>query len=557
MTSQRFDVAVIGAGANGLVAAAALGRAGLRVVLLERSDALGGQGRVIEFAPGYRAAPLGLDPGWLPPTVARRLGIALERADSDAPLTVAIEPGRFLTLSRDAGRAADAIRVHSAGDASKWPAFTARLRTLAGFLEVLYQTPAPDIDARGLDEILPLLEVGRKFRALGRVEMIEFLRTLPLSVWELLDDWFECAPLKAAVAAGGIQDYQQGPRSGGTGFVLLHHLVGAPAGSVRGRIPWRGGPGAFTEVAENAARASGVTIRAGATVARVRVEDDVVRGVALEGNEEIETAAVLSTASPARTFLEWIDPVWLDPEFLRAVRNIRYRGCTAVVVYALDSLPEAPGLATRDALAGMVSLTASLESLERAADAAKYGEVSEKPHIELTAPTVLWPQLAPEGKHVLVARVQYVPYHLRDGQARDGDARDGDARDGGARDGHDPHANLWAGKRRDSLSDSVTAAIERAMPGFASRILHRAAWSPRDLEERFGLHGGASTQGELGLDQILFMRPVAGWGRHATPISGLYLGGAGSHPGPGILGGAGWLAARRLLADRKRRKGSS
>jgi phytoene dehydrogenase-like protein len=529
MTVPRYDAVVIGAGANGLTAAAALGEAGLRVLLLERDETTGGQGRVVEFAPGFRAAPLGFDPGWLPPAVARTLRLsALEPAASDSPLSVAVEPGKFLTLSRDVARAADAIRAHSAGDAAKWPAFTARMKKLAGFLEVLYQTPAPNIDARSLGDLLPLLGVGRKFRALGRVDMIEFLRTLPMSVWELLDDWFESAPLKAAVAAGGIQDFQQGPRSGGTGFVLLHCLVGAPAGTMRGRVPWRSGPAAFTEAAEQAARRAGVTVRAGATVARVQVKDDAVAGVVLEGGEEIDSKYVLSTANPARTFLDWVDPVWLDPEFIHAVRNIRHRGCTAVALYALDALPRIPGLASPEALAGTVSLTPRVESLERAADAAKYGRVSEKPHVEVTVPTLHWPDLAPAGKHVLAARVQYAPYRLAG-------------------------AAGWDAARRDALADSVTAAIEGVAPGFGSTVLHRAAWSPLDLEQRFGLREGAATHGELGLDQILFMRPVAGWGNHATPIAGLYLGGAGTHPGPGILGGPGLLAARRLLGHRRRR----
>jgi len=529
MTERGYDVIVPGAGANGLTAAAVLGRGGLRVLVLERGEEVGGQGRLVEFAPGFRGAPLGTDPGWLPPAVARALGLeSLEVDERDAPLSVSVEPGRFLTLSRDAGKAAEAIRAHSPDDARKWPEFTARLRALAGFLEVLYQAEAPDVDARSATELLSLLRLGRRFRALGRVNMIEFLRTMPMSVWEVLDDWFECAPLKAAVAAGGVQDFRQGPRSGGTGFVLLHHLVGAAPGSVRGRFRLGAKPLAFTDAVGAVARHHGVTIRTSAPVARVRVRDDRVAGVTLEGGEEIDAAAVLSTADPARTFLGWVDPVWLDPEFLNAVRNVRYRGCTAVVAYALGGLPEFPGLGERNALAGTVSLTASLEALERAADAAKYGRVSECPHVELTLPTIRDPGLAPDGAHVLLARAQYAPYHLRDGAA-------------------------WDAARRDALADTVTTLITRVAPGFASRIRHRAAWSPRDLEERFGLHEGAASHGELGLDQILFMRPVPGWGRHATPIQGLYLGGAGTHPGPGILGGAGWLAARRLLSDRRRR----
>ena len=524
MTDRAYDVIVAGAGANGLTAAAILGRGGARVLVLERGEAIGGQGRRVEFAPGFRAAPLGTDPGWLPPVVARALGLrSLEADGREAPLSVSAGPGRFLTLSWDARKAADAIRAHSEADARRWPDFTARLRKLAGFLEVLYQTEAPDVDARSTRDLLSMLGLGRRFRALGRAGMTEFLRTLPMSVWELLDDWFECAPLKAAVAAGGVQDLRQGPRSGGTGFVLLHHLVGAPPGSVRGRT----GPSSFADAVGQAARRHGVTIRTSAPVAQVRVRDDRVAGVTLEGGEEIDAPFVLSTADPARTFLSWVDPVWLDPEFLGAVRNVRYRGCTAVIAYALSGLPEIEGLDDRDALAGIVSLTGSLEALERAADAAKYGRVSEHPHVELTVPTLRDPGLAPEGSHVMLARAQYAPYHLRDGAA-------------------------WDAARRDALADAVTSLIAGVAPGFASRIRHRAAWSPADLERSFGLYQGAASHGELALDQILFMRPVPGWGRHSTPIRGLYLGGAGTHPGPGVLGGAGWLAARRLMSDRRR-----
>jgi phytoene dehydrogenase-like protein len=522
MSAPAWDVVVIGGGANGLVAGCRLGKAGRRVLVLERSESAGGQGSVVEFAPGFRAAPLGIDPGWLPPTIAGALGLhGLEPVAVDTALTVAAGPREFLTLSRDPARASAAIAPHSRDDAAAWPDFTTMVRNLAGFLEVLYQVPAPDVDVRSLRDLLPLLSLGRKFRALGRRDMIEFLRTLPLSAWELLDDWFACGPLKAAVAAGGIQDFKQGPRSGGTGYVLLHHLVGAPEGSVRGRVPWRAGPGAFTESVDRAAQGFGVTVRTGAAVARILIHDDAAQGVVLESGEEIAASAVLSTADPARTFLEWVDPVWLDPEFVHAMGNIRHRGCTAFVVYALDALPGFPGLSADSALAGILSLTPDLVALERAADAAKYGTVAERPHVELTVPTMLWPGLAPAGRHVAIARVQYAPYRLRDGS--------------------------WNDARRDALAARVEAAIEAIAPSFRSHVLHRAVWTPRDLEERFGLPEGASSQGELGLDQILFMRPVPGWGRHVTPISGLYLGGCGTHPGPGILGGAGWLAAARVL----------
>jgi len=526
--SARFDAIVVGAGVNGLTAATLLAKSGLQVLLLERGEALGGQSAAVEFAPGFRMAPLAADPGWAPAAIVEGLGLgAIEQADEDAGITVVNEDGQCLSIPHHVGRATEAIRARSASDAAKWPVFTQRLWKLAGFLETLYQTPVPDIDARSLDDLLPMLGVGQKFRALGRVDMIELLRTLPMSVWELADDWFETPALKAGIAATGIQDLQQGPRSGGTGFVLLHHLVGAPHGSVRGRRPWRASPAAYSSALESAARRIGkVTIRAGAKVAKLRIADEAVQGVVLENGETFDATAVISTADPAQTFLEWIDPVWLDPEFVHAVQNIRYRGCTAFVLYALEHAPTIPGLPA-EAFAGVVSLSSRVEAIERAADAAKYGEISESPHIELSMPTAVWPDLAPSSKYILVARVQYAPYRLRHG--------------------------AWDAARREALAETVTGAIGRVSPDFASRVIHRAAWSPRDLEERYGLHQGAVSHGEMALDQILFMRPVAGWGKHRTPIDGLYLGGAGAHPGPGVLGGPGWLAAKRLLKDRKAR----
>jgi len=218
-----------------------------------------------------------------------------------------------------------------------------------------------------------------------------------------------------------------------------------------------------------------------------------------------------------------VDPVWLDPEFLHAVRQIKMRGATAFVMYALDGLPDVRGLSdAKAALASMVTLTADTTALERSYDTAKYARVSEHPHVEFTVPSFRWPRLAPEGKHVLVARAQFAPYHLRDGAS-------------------------WDAERAAALANRVTGALTCVMPKLADHVVDHSVLTPADLAERFGLTEGAVTHGELTLDQILFMRPVAGWGRYAMPIDGLYLGGAGAHPGPGILGAAGWLAAKQAL----------
>ena len=526
--AAAYDVIVIGAGGNGLVAATALAQAGRRVLLVERADAVGGQARTTEFAPGFRAAPLGNEAGWVPPTVVRGIGLALpDRVSPETAITVAAGDRTFLSVPCDPTRAANAIRTHSARDAGRWGAFVTRMRKLSGFLEAMYQLPAPVIDTTVLGEMLPLLGLARKFRALGAADMTELLRVMPMPVQELLDDWFDSAPLKAAIGAGGVRDIQQGPRSGGTSFVLLHHLVGAPAGSLRARGWWRDGPDRFARAVADLATHAGVSVRTSAGVAAITVRHDAVAGVVLDGGEEIAAPVVLSTADPVRTLLGLVDPAWLDPEFLHAVKNIKTRGCNAAVLYALDTLPEFPGLAdSAVALAGTVSLTPTLEGLERAYDAAKYGALSPRPHVEISMPSLRWPALAPQGKHVLVARAQWAPCALRDPAG-------------------------WDAATSAAFADRVTAAITDVSPEFASRVRHRVVLTPRDIESQFALTQGATTHGELTLDQILFMRPVAGSGNYAMPIPGLYIGGSGAHPGPGISGGAGWLAARRVLADRR------
>jgi phytoene dehydrogenase-like protein len=515
-----FDVIVLGGGTNGLVAATVLARQGRKVLLLEDGERLGVDVHADEFAPGFRAPMLTLDQGWLPPPVAAAVGVTPPARVSGASSTgAALGGGEFLTLPSATGAAADAIRRFSARDAERWPAFTARLRKLAGFLEALYVLPAPDLDTTSVREVLPLLGLGRKFRALGKEDMVEVLRVLPMAVQELVDDWFESEPLKAAIAAAAVQDIRQGPRSGGTSFILLHHLTGAEPGALRRNGWWREGPDALVAVLEAAARGAGVTLRADGRVASIAVRDDAVAGVVLASGEEIGAQAVLSTLDPSHTLLRLVDPVWLPPEVLHPLGTVKYRGARATVCYALEGDPGIPGADVP------VSLTPTTTALERACDASKYGAVSERPHLTVTVPTLRWPGLAPSGQHVLVAHVQWAPYQLRQG--------------------------AWDSGTTAALAASASCVLEEAVPGFSARVRHQVALSPADLETRYGLTEGSVPHGELTLDQILFMRPIPGLGRHRMPVAGLYLGGAGAHPGPGVLGGPAWLAARALLDDRK------
>lgn len=531
--AEKFDAIVIGGGADGLVAAAVLGKAGRHVLCLVRESNVSGINGLIDIAPGFKAS-IGLEADWIPAAVIRELGITdMELVRSEIPTSVALPDGGFLSLSSNAADAAIAISAHSPRDAQRWGKFTETMGALAGFLEALYQVPPPDLDSTSLGDVPSLLSLGRSFRSLGKGNMSELLRVMPIPVQDLADDWFTFGPLKAAIGAAAVRDIRQGPRSGGTSFVLLHYLAGATDGSIRGR-PWlRIGvphPDTFMTAAQVAAVKHGVVIRTDAEVSRIIVREDVVTGVTVASGEGISAPLVLSTEDAARTFLHLVDPVWLDPDFLLAVKNVKFRGCTAMVYYALDSLPAAPGLAVPSkALAGVISLSASLDAIEKAYDAAKYGNVSDHPHVEISVPSLRWPELAPSAKHVLVAKVQYVPRTLRDGAQ-------------------------WDEARSGALGDMVTAAISRVMPTFAEVVRKRLVLTPRDLEARFGATEGAITGGEITLDQILFMRPVAGWGQYATPIRGLYLGGTGTHPGPGITGASGLLAARRMIADSGKRK---
>jgi phytoene dehydrogenase-like protein len=491
---MKYDAIVIGAGSNGLTAAAVLAKKGRKVLVLESATEIGGMRRAIEIAPGFRT-PLHGDPGWAPPSVVQALGLR--------PPTIT-PPG--LTGSPSGLRPGYELLM--------------RLHRFAGVLEALYQLTPPDIDTTSPTEIVPLLRVAMKTRALGREDMIEFMRVMPMSIQDLLDDAkVDDAVMHAAIAAAAVRDLRQGPRSAGTTFNLLHSMVGGSPGTFSRSARGVDGPISFTASAERVAREKGVEIRLGTRVERILVADDAVTGVVVVGGEEIQAPVVISTADPKRTMFGLVDPVWLDPEFMLAVKNLKMRGCAAFVLYAIGGR-DLPKFSTD----GIQSLTLSSVAIEKAADAAKYGEISENPHVEIFSASTYWKGMAPDGKAVVAARVQYAPYALKSG--------------------------AWDRAAADALGAKVTAAISRAYPGFDGRVEHRVVLTPRDLEEKFGVTEGALTHGEMTLDQILFMRPVPGWGHYEMPIRGLFLGGAGAHPGPGVLGGAGLLAARAALRAR-------
>ena len=523
--TTSYDVIVIGSGLNELVAAGLLAKAGRKVLVLEGRAALGGAMVTEELAPGFRVDACAHDAGWLSREIIQALGLGrhgLTLLESEATSFTPAAEGAPLVLWRDQARTIEAIRRRAPKDADKWPDFAARMARLAGFLEYAYASPPPRPVSTRPGDLMALLGVGLKLRGLGRTEMVELLRVLPMPVADLLNEWFTDDALKGTLGAAGVTHLFQGPRSAGTAFLMLHHQVGRPAGCFRARTTARGGVGAVVEALAAAARQRGAELRTDAEVARILVRNGRAAGVVLKGGEEIGAAAVASGADPRRTFLELVDPAESDPEFLRAVEHVKFRGVWAKVNLALDGLPDFSALPGNGPhLRGVISISPSLNYLERAYDAAKHGGVSSRPYLEAVIPTLADPALAPAAKHVMSVSVQYAPYKLKDGP--------------------------WTDARREALGDSVVNLLSEQAPNLKGLIRHRQVLTPADLEARYGLPEGHLYQGELTLDQALFMRPVPGWAHSATAVEGLYLCGSGCHPGGGVAGGAGVLAARAIL----------
>jgi phytoene dehydrogenase-like protein len=523
---ETWDVAVIGAGHNGLVAAAALAHAGARVLVLEAGDEVGGAARTHEFAPGYRVSSCAHLVHLLSPAVIRALDLVrhgLSFAAVDLA-TVALAPGgRPLVLPRDRTKAAAQIAAFSRTDAERWPAFDARLKRFAHALAPFLAFEPPRLSGGWRDRWM-LARLAFAMRRLGKAEMRELLRIIALNAADLVEDEFETDLLKGAIAFDAVIGAKAGPRSPGTVFNLLYRAAGETQGHQGAFAIPKGGMGAIAEVIARAARAEGAEIRVGVAVARILVDAGRAVGLVTAQGEEIRARQVLSATDPKRTFRDLVGGDHLDTDFLRRVDAVRTDGIAAKVHLALDGLPTIPGLAP-GLESGRMLLAPSVGFVEEAFNAAKYGAVSDMPALEITIPSTVDSSLAPAGRHVMSVLVQWTPHQLREGG--------------------------WD-SRRDWLGDKVLAVLGAAMPDLAARVVAREVLTPLDLERRHGLTGGHWHHGELALDNVFMWRPIPGWAQYRTPIDGLYLGGAGAHPGGGVMGLPGLVAARALMNDRVR-----
>jgi len=530
-SSKIYDAVVVGAGHNGLTAAAYLARAGLSTLVLERRDIVGGCCVTEEIAPGCRVSTTSYIASMLRPEVISDLRLAeygLRMVPCDPAIQVPFPDGHVVPWWADRERAQAEFKKISAKDAETFVQVDDRLKKLARYLQPFFMEPPPEIDTRSMRGWTDLFRAGKKFRGISSDEVAQLISFLTGSLGEFLDHNYESEKMKTMFLANNVYGKHGGPYQPGTAIGLLFHLLSGGEHELQGFYGHvMGGMGAITQALAAAGKKLGAEIRTSAPVAQIDVRDGRARGVVLEDGTEIRARIVLSNADPKRTFLKMVAASQLPNEFLHAIRGIKMEGPCAKVNLVLDAEPRFTGTSP-DATAlerTFYTLVPSLAFAERCYDIAKFGEIPEELWVDCVVSSNADPSLAPAGKHILTCFVQYVPYHLRQGN--------------------------WD-ENRELLGDRVIRKIAEYAPNVPNAIIARQVLTPLDLERTYGLTEGNIFHGDLRLEQLFFMRPVSGWSQYRTPIDGLYLCGAGAHPGGGVTGAPGHNAAHQVLRDWKR-----
>jgi phytoene dehydrogenase-like protein len=545
-------VIIVGAGHNGLVTAYYLAKAGLKPLVLERREMVGGASVTEEFHPGFRCSTLATTVGPLLPQIIKDLQLEKYGVEFIKPSVqvCALNHGAPICIYDDAKRTASELTTLSAKDANSYSAFAATFERIGRALSPLLTMTPPDIAAPTKSELWNLGKLGWKIRGLGKKDEYRLLRYGPMAVADLAAEWFENETLRALVAARGIFGAFAGPWSAGTSAPLL--LQAAMSGSaISPTIFVKGGMGALTQALAKAATDAGAEIRTNAEVKSIEVKEDRVTGVVLTNGESIPAWTVVSNGDPGVTFTKLLDYAAVTPSFRTRAQNYRAQGAVAMVHLAVSALPEfsyrTANVSERDHedLSGRIHIGPDIDYLERAFDAAKYGDFSPKPFMEVTIPTLSDPSLAPSGAQVISIHAQFAPYKLKSGYARVPRAHSATGRTG------TPAACVpsdWD-SRREELGDAIVNALSEYAPNLKDLIVGRKILTPLDLERTFGLTGGHIHHGEMSLDQLFAFRPFIGAAQYRTPVKGLYLCGAGTHPGGGVTGAPGFNASRELIKD--------
>jgi phytoene dehydrogenase-like protein len=525
--SKKYDAIIIGGGHNGLVNAAYLARAGKSALVLERRPLVGGAAVTEEIWPGFKFSVFSYVVSLLRPEIIRELELPRHGLHI-LPLESTFTPlpnGDYLAIWGDHDRTRREIYRHSPRDAEALDEYGRLMHHMAMAVKPILGMTPPDPTSFNLSDLLGLARLARHMRGLGEKQLYALYKLMTMSAADLLDEWFESEALKATKSASGIIGTFLGPRSPGTAYVLLHHYMGEIDGAFRAWGFARGGTGSISQAIASAAKSLGAEIRTQASVAQVMIKNERAVGVALESGEEISARVVVSGLDPRRTFLQLVDSRELPSEFVAAIRRFKFRGSSGKVNLALSELPRFTSLPDgEEHLRGAVSISPSVEYLERAYDDAKYGDFSQRPYVDIVIPSMIDPAMAPPGCHVMSCFVQYAPYGLNGG---------------------------WNDRQREAFGDAVIDTVTEYAPNLKSAILHRQILTPLDIERITGLSEGNIFQGELALHQLFFLRPAPQWAGYRTPVHSLYQCGSGTHPGGGIMGASGRLAAIQILKDWK------
>jgi phytoene dehydrogenase-like protein len=536
---QRYDAVIIGGGHNGLISAAYLARAGLHALVLERRHVLGGAAVTEEIVPGFQFSVASYVVSLLRPEIIRELDLprhGLEILPLDGTFTP-VRPGDgpssgggdYLWRVNDHGRTMRELRRWSLSDAEAYEEYGQLMVEMARFIKPILGIMPPDPTANDPRGFMPVAGLLRSFQKLPQRQQAVFVQLMTMSATDFLRQWFVTDPLIATMSASGIIGTYLGIQSPGTAYVLLHHYMGEIDGAFRAWGIPRGGTGGISYAIASAAQALGAEIRTEAPVARIKLKGDRAVGVVLESGEEIEAGEVLSSADAKVTFLDLLEPGTLDPEFEAEIRRFKFRGSSGKVNLAVDRLPDFTALpGVGEHLRGAISFSPTVHEMERAYDDAKYGHWSRRPYVDMIIPTLVDPAMAPPGKHVISCFVQYAPYRL------------------------DPALGSWD-DNREAFGDAVIDRIAEFAPNIRDIIIGRQVLTPLDIERTMGLTEGNIFQGELTLEQLFFNRPVPGYARFRTPVRNLWLSGSSTHPGGGIMGANGRLAAIEVLRSKGRK----
>ena len=523
--SNKYDAIVIGGGHNGLVAAAYLARAGKRVLVLEKRYLVGGASVTEEIFPGFKFSVFSYVVSLFRPEIVRDLKLPAHGL-TILPLESTLTPlpdGRYLYRDGDHFQSMRSIAQFSARDAEAYEEYGRMMYFMAKASKYILDVVPPDPTSFNPSDFMGLAGMARHFLGLGEEQFYTMARLMTMSAADFVAQWFESEPLRATLAASGIIGTYLGPRSPGSAYVLLHHYMGEIDGAYRAWGFAKGGTGGVANAIANAAQALGAEIRCDAPVAQVILKNGKAVGVALENGDEIYADAVFSSLDPKQTFLRLVEPGHLPTDLVTAIQNFNIRGSSGKVNLALDAAPELacwPG--TGRHLAGAISISSHTDYLERAYDDAKYGRFSRKPYMDVIIPSMIDPHMAPPGKHVMSCFVQYAPYEIEGG---------------------------WTDAKREAFGDAVVDTLAEYIPNLKEIIVGRQVLTPKDIEDTIGISQGNIFHGELTLSQLFFLRPAPGWARYRTPIRGYYQCGSGAHPGGGIMGAPGKLAAQEALKD--------